>query len=135
MSNTIELANFTVSRLGAQQLGARRGIDLNQPLDDTQVQALRQAWTEHLVLRFRGQHALSLQGQIAFSRHFGRLDSRPKASMAMSRHYDELPAEITVISNVKVGWPTLGALGDAGSRLACRHDLQRPATQGCLPVC
>lgn len=113
MSEHTLLDAISVHPLGAA-LGAEvRGIDLNQPLSDEQVQAVREAWAEHLVLRFRGQHALSLQGQIAFSRHFGQLDSRPKASMAMSEQYDALPPEITVISNVKVDGKPLGALGDA----------------------
>lgn len=95
-------------------LGAEvRGIDLNQPLSDELVEAVRAAWAEHLVLRFRGQHNLTLEGQIAFSRHFGRLDSRPQASMAMSEQHNALPPEITVISNVKVDGKPLGALGDA----------------------
>lgn len=104
---------LTVHPLG-DTLGADiRGIDLNQPLDNAQVAAIQAAWAKHLVLRFRGQHHLTLDAQIAFSRHFGRLDARPKASMVMSEQHDALPAEITIISNVKVEGKPLGALGDA----------------------
>ncbi len=107
-----ETANFTVHPLGAA-LGAEiRGLDLNEPLAPDQVRDLQAAWTEHLVLRFRGQEALTLESQIAFSRHFGKLDKRPTVSYEMSRQHDELPAEITVISNVKVDNKPLGALGD-----------------------
>lgn len=104
---------LTVQPLG-NALGAEiRGIDLNQPLDQSQVAAIQAAWAEHLVLRFRGQHQLTLDAQISFSRHFGPLDARPRASMVMSEQYDALPPEITVISNVKLDGKPLGALGDA----------------------
>ena len=97
----------------AAPLGADvTGIDLSRPLQPADVQAIQQAWARHLVLRFRGQHALTLEGLARFSGHFGPLDLRPTASMAMSREHDELPPEITVISNVKVGGKPLGALGD-----------------------
>ena len=104
--------SFTIHSFGGA-LGAEvRGIDLNEPLTPEQVRRLRSAWTEHLVLRFRGQEALTLESQIAFSRHFGKLDKRPTVSYEMSRQHDELPSEITVISNVKVDNKPLGALGD-----------------------
>ena len=94
--------------LGADILG----IDLNTPLQAGQVQAVRAAWAEHLVLRFRGQSQLTLQGLADFSRHFGRLDQRPTASQAMASAHEALPPEITVISNVKVEGKAYGALGD-----------------------
>jgi len=88
------------------------GVDLNRPLHPAQVEALKAAWAQHLVLRFRGQESLTLEGLAQFARNFGALDLRPTGSMAMSREHDELPKEITVISNVKVGGKPLGALGD-----------------------
>lgn len=103
---------FTIHPFGGC-LGAEvQGIDLNEPLEQEHVHSLRAAWAEHLVLRFCGQEKLTLESQIAFSRHFGNLDKRPTASYAMSRQHDELPPEITVISNVKVDNKPLGALGD-----------------------
>ena len=88
------------------------GVDLNQPLTAEQVAGIQEAWAKHCVLRFRGQRSLKLEGLASFSRHFGPLDVRPTASMAMSEEHDALPPEITVISNVKVGGKPLGALGD-----------------------
>lgn len=105
--------SMTVHPLGGALGADIRDIDLNQPLDQNQVSALKAAWAEHLVLRFRGQHQLTLDAQIAFSRHFGQLDARPRSSMVMSEQYDALPPEITVISNVKLDGKPLGALGDA----------------------
>lgn len=105
-------ATLTIRPSGAALAADVEGIDMNQPLKPAQVQAIQEAWARHCVLRFRGQQALTVEGLARFSRHFGPLDLRPKASMAMSREHDELPPEITVISNVKVGGKPLGALGD-----------------------
>lgn len=91
------------------------GIDLAAPLDDQAVAFLKDAWERHLVLRFRGQSHLSLQGHIAFSRHFGALDKRPIASKAMHASAQELPEEIAVISNVKIDEQPIGGLGDGES--------------------
>jgi len=111
--NFAAAVRLQVTPLG-DALGADvHGLDLNHPLSAEDVAALRAAWAQYLVLRFRGQQRLTLQQQIAFSRHFGNLDLRPTASMEMSKQHDVLPAEITVISNVKVGGKPLGALGDA----------------------
>lgn len=105
-------ATLSVRPSGAALCADIDGINLNQPLQPADVQAIRQAWAQHCVLRFRGQQALTLEGLARFSRNFGALDLRPKASMAMSKEHDDLPPEITVISNVKVGDKPLGALGD-----------------------
>ena len=119
------------------------GIDLNAPLAAEQVEQLRNAWTEHLVLRFRGQTGLSLENQIAFSRNFGSLDKRPTVSYEMSKEHDALPAEITVISNIRSGGKPMGALGDGEAvwhadmtynehppRGACLHAKEVPASGG-----
>ena len=87
-------------------------IDLNEPMSKEQVSAVKAAWANHLVLRFRGQSHLTVEGLAAFSRHFGPLDKRPIGSSSMSSAHDELPPEITVISNVKIEGKPLGALGD-----------------------
>ena len=88
------------------------GIDLSKPLSAHQLDTIRQAWQQHLVLRFRNQAHVSFEQQIAFSKHFGPLDKRPTVSHGMSKTHDELPPEIAVISNVKVGGVPVGALGD-----------------------
>lgn len=96
----------------AAPLGAEvQGVDLNA-LCAEEVETIREAWKYHLVLRFRGQGNLSLQRLADFSRHFGTLDKRPTASVPMSEAHEQLPPEITVISNVKVAGKPLGALGD-----------------------
>jgi taurine dioxygenase len=88
------------------------GVDLAKPLSPHQLNIIEQAWEDHLVLRFRNQAHITVEQQIAFSRHFGLLDKRPTVSHGMSKEHDELPQEITVISNVKINGVPLGALGD-----------------------
>lgn len=105
-------ATLTIQPSGAALCADVEGVDMNQPLSPAQVAMIQDAWTRHCVLRFRGQQALTLENLANFSRNFGPLDRRPTASMAMSKEHDELPPEITVISNVKVGGKPLGALGD-----------------------
>jgi taurine dioxygenase len=54
--------------IGAEVLG----VDLATAPDDPAVMdAIRAAWTEHLVLFFRDQHTLSDEAQIRFAREFG----------------------------------------------------------------
>lgn len=114
MNMAVELApSVSVVPSGAPLAADITGIDMNEPLAPAQVDAIKQAWAKHLVLRFRGQRHLTLEGLANFSRNFGPLDMRPRSSVTMSRAHEVLPPEITVISNVKAddGKP-LGALGD-----------------------
>lgn len=125
-------------------IGAQiEGIDLAAPLDAPTVEFLKEAWDRHLVLRFRGQSHLSVQGHIAFSRHFGLLDKRPIASKELHHSVQDLPEEITVISNVKVDDKPIGGLGDGESvwhadmtynptppRAALLHAQEIPASGG-----
>ena len=68
--------SFEVSTL-TPHLGAEvLGIDLSQPLTDTQVVDVRAAFTDWRVLVFRDQH-LDRDAHKAFARHFGRLHVHP----------------------------------------------------------
>lgn len=114
------MTNATTEQLRVIPLGKTigaqiDGIDLAAPLDADTVAFLKDAWERHLVLRFRRQSHLSLQGQIAFSRHFGELDKRPIPAKAMHSSVQQLPEEIAVISNVKIGAQPIGGLGDGES--------------------
>lgn len=104
--------NLTITKLGPALAADIAGVDLNQPLTSQQVEQLHAAWKEHMVLRFRGQAALTLRNLVDFSRHFGALDKRPTVSYEMSAEHNALPDEITVISNIRSGGKPLGALGD-----------------------
>lgn len=125
--------------LGADVLG----LDMSNPLSDDDRDAFQAAWDEHLVLRVRGQSGMSLDAFADFSRRFGELDLRPMASGDMSRALDELPREITVISNVKQDGKPIGGLGDAESvwhadmtyndrppKAACLYAVEIPPTGG-----
>lgn len=115
--------------LGADVLG----IDVNQALDADTQQQLRQAWSEHLVLRFRGQRDVSLEALAAFSRHFGDLDKAPISATTMGDDFRWQHPEITVISNVKVDGKPVGGLGDGES--VWHSDMtynERPPKGSCL---
>jgi taurine dioxygenase len=90
-------------------LGAEvRGVDLAQPPDETTFEAIRAAWLEHLVLRFRGQ-AMDDGDLVAFSRRFGALDIAPPNENG-TRFVQGHP-EILVISNVVQDGTAIGSLG------------------------
>ena len=123
-------------------LGAEvRGVDLSKPLTGGQLEVIRQAWDEHLVLTYRGQ-SLSDPELLAFSRNFGELDP-PGPNPYGVEFLPEYP-EINVISNVKddQGQP-IGNLGageavwhadmtyvDLPPRAAILHALEVPEGQG-----
>lgn len=107
---------ITVKRL-APALGAEvSGIDLRAPIDDATFAELRQAWHEHLVLRFRGQR-LSDPELLAFSRRLGELDP-PGPNPYGKPFLAEFP-EINVISNVKRDGVPIGGLGDGEAVWHC----------------
>ena len=93
-------------------LGAEvSGVDLTRPWPRSQAEAVAQAWSDHLVLRFRGHRGLSLQQLADFSRNFGTLDKAPiKADPNGKVSPDDHP-EITIISNVMVDGQAIGGLG------------------------
>src|SRR5712691_8549234 len=72
------------------------GVDLAGPLSPETVAAVKAAWGEHLVLRFRGQ-ALSDDDLMRFSRQFGELDWAP---VAATNDAPEGREYIMVVSNV-----------------------------------
>ena len=131
---------LTLTRL-APALGAEvSGIDLTAPIDGATASALKAAWAEHLVLRFRGQ-ALSDPQLLAFSRLLGPLD--PPGPNPYGKPFLEDFPEINVISNVKVGGAPIGNLGDgeavwhcdmtyveAPPRAAMLHALEIPPSGG-----
>ncbi|UHL65256.1 TauD/TfdA family dioxygenase [Paralcaligenes sp. KSB-10] len=86
-------------------------VDLSQPITQPAVEAIKQAWADHLVLRLRGQKRLSVQNLADFSRHFGSLDKAPTASSKLGDDFDWQHPEITVISNVTTNGKPVGALG------------------------
>ena len=94
----------------ADALGAEvSGIDLSRPLDETTFGAIRAAWLEHAVLRFRDQELTDPQ-LIAFTRYFGELD--PPGPNPYGKPFLPQHPELNVISNIKVDGAPIGGLGD-----------------------
>ena len=76
----------------AGALGAEvAGVDLARPLSNSDAAAIRRAFTDHLVLFFRGQR-LTPEQHLGFSRLFG-----PLARMPYIKAMDEYPDIIAVL--------------------------------------
>ena len=90
-----------------------RGVDLRGELDSRQVEAIKQAWRDHLVLFIRGQN-IDDEQLVAFSRQFGALDLAPGHEHTDRGNTDmtEGQSEVAVISNVKMDGQPIGALGN-----------------------
>lgn len=86
------------------------GIDLSKALDASTRTTIVQAWSEHLVLRFRGQK-LSDPDLERFSAMLGPLDKAPTYSKGVRT--DVGSDFVTVISNVVVNGVAIGDLGNA----------------------
>jgi len=83
------------------------GVDLAGPLSPETVAAVKAAWGEHLVLRFRGQ-SLADDDLMRFSRQFGELDWAP---VAATNDAPEGREYIMVVSNVVENGQAIGQLG------------------------
>ena len=108
--------NITVTPL-SPAIGAEiSNVNLHEPLSTSTLGQIKEAWSTHLVLRFRGQ-TLSDQALLDLSRHFGELDP-PGPNPYGKPFLDDFP-EINVISNVKVGGSPIGNLGDGEAVWHC----------------
>jgi taurine dioxygenase len=103
----------------AAGLGADiRGVDIRHPLTLFERDAIRSAWLDNLVLRFREQ-TLSDEQHMAFTRQFGELEFAPAA--LIEKQYGvrtenegrrrDTPPEIAVISNIIEDGKAIGGLG------------------------
>ena len=95
------------------------GVDIREPLGAADRDAIRKAWLDNLVLRFRG--APMTDGQhMAFTRQFGDLEYNPAkliekqygVSTQTEGRKSEIPPEISVISNIIEDGKAIGGLGD-----------------------
>ncbi len=90
------------------------GIELSGALTSADIDAIKAAWSTHLVLRFRGQN-LSDDDLLRFSRLFGPLDKAPINPYGTT-WVPENP-EINVISNIlDEGGRRIGGLGDGEAK-------------------
>jgi taurine dioxygenase len=90
--------------LGADVLG----LDLQAPLTPAQVDGMRRAWADHLVLRIRGL-AIDDAQLMRFSANFGELDPVPRGAANPLEKDQE--GFVTIISNVIVDGKAIGGLG------------------------
>jgi len=106
MTTVLEKREVRVRPTGAALAADIEGVDLAGPLSPETMEAIKQAWGDHLVLRFRGQ-SLSDDDLMRFSRQFGELDWAPiaAASAPDAREY------VMVISNVVENGVAIGQLG------------------------
>lgn len=110
------MTGITIQSL-SPALGAEiSNVDLHAPVGPAMLAEIKQAWDEHLVLRFRGQ-MLSDQNLLDLSRLFGELD--PPGPNPYGKPFLEDFPEINVISNVKVGGAPIGNLGDGEAVWHC----------------
>ena len=84
------------------------GLDLAR-ITAAEAAAVKEAWIEHQVLRFRGQK-LDDDAMADFSAHFGELEKAPIGFK--NRNYMTDRPEVTVISNIKIDGEAIGGLGD-----------------------
>jgi len=118
MATILKRQSVNVRPTGAALGADIEGIDLSKDLSPETVDAIKAAWFEHLVLRFRGQ-SLSDDQLMRFSAHIGELDWAPIAAervkVAGEDRYVESAREgrryVTIISNVIENGKAIGGLG------------------------
>src|SRR3954447_2691779 len=118
MAAVMERQSVKVRPTGAALAADIAEIDLSEPLDPETLAAIKEAWAENLVLRFRAQ-TLSDDDLMRFSRHLGELDWAPVAAARVKvpgeDRYIEVAPEgrqyVMVISNVIEDGQPIGQLG------------------------
>ena len=118
MAAVIDRRQVTARSTGAALGADIEGIDLAGALIPEAIAAVKAAWAQHLVLRFRGQH-LGDDDLLRFSRQFGELDWAPIAAARVKvpgeERYVEAAPEgrqyVMVISNVIENGQAIGQLG------------------------
>jgi alpha-ketoglutarate-dependent taurine dioxygenase len=103
------MSAISINRIG-EALGAEvSGVDVSKPIAADTFAAIRKAWLDNLVLRFRGQKLTDPQ-MLEFSQLFGELD--PPGPNPYGKPFLPQHPEMNVISNVKEGGTPIGGLGD-----------------------
>lgn len=104
------------------------GIDLTRPLEAGTVQRLHRALGEHCILLFRDA-ALTPQQHVAFSRHFGPLETHVVGEFNLPEH-----PEVFVVSNVREEGKLKGAVY-AGQYWHSDLSYMRKPSLGSLLLC
>jgi alpha-ketoglutarate-dependent taurine dioxygenase len=80
-----------------------RGIDVSQPIADSDFERIYQAWIETTILLFRDQSLTPAQ-QVAFTRKFGEVVSYTRSHFSESE-----TSEVLVLSNIIEGGRVIGS--------------------------
>jgi taurine dioxygenase len=107
MASVLEKQDVRVRPTEAALAADIEGIDLAGALSPETMAAIKKAWGDYLVLRFRGQ-TLSDDDLMRFSRQFGDLDWAP---VAATNDAPEGREYIMVVSNVVENGVAIGQLG------------------------
>src|SRR5580704_9757771 len=107
MAAVIDRQQVAARSTGAALGADLDGIDLAGALAPETIAAVKAAWAQHLVLRFRGQR-LADDDLLRFSRQFGELDWAP---IAATNDAPEGREYIMVVSNVIENGQAIGQLG------------------------
>ena len=107
MAAVMERQLVKVRPTGAALAADIEGVNLAEKLAPETVDAIKRAWGDHLVLRFRGQR-LTDDDMMRFSRHLGELDWAPIAAAGDAPEGREY---VMVISNVVEDGKPIGQLG------------------------
>ena len=111
MQDTIDIQVTSLSPACGAEIS---GIDLSKPLSELEVQAVKEAWDEHLVLVFRGQK-LSQDDQLRFASYFGDLGTRKKAPEPLRSRAEGIQQDhekVLLVTNIKVDGKPIGAFGE-----------------------
>ncbi len=104
-----------------KHIGAEiRGIDLRQQPDAETVQAIYQAWLEHLVLIFPEQK-LEQEDLIRATGFFGQISALSRPAKYFPKGYSRLLPGIMMISNIRENGEPIGALPDG--EMMFHHDM------------
>jgi taurine dioxygenase len=104
-----------------KHIGAEiRGIDLREKPSSETVQAIYQAWLDHLVLIFPGQE-LSQEDLIRATGFFGEISELSRPPKYFPKGYSKLLPGIMMISNIRENGEPIGALPDG--EMMFHHDM------------
>jgi taurine dioxygenase len=109
-----DVLDITVTPLSPACGAEISGVDLTKPLSAPEVRAIKDAWSKHLVLVFRGQK-VSQDDQLRFASYFGELGNRKKAPDALKTRTEGVQQDhekVLLVSNIKVDGVPIGAFGE-----------------------
>ena len=109
-----DVLDLTITPLSPACGALISGVDLTKDLPDAVIDAIRQAWDDHLVLIFRGQ-TITQEQQLRFAARFGELGNRKVAPEPLRGRTEGLlqtDPKILLVTNIKVDGEPIGAFGD-----------------------